>query len=258
MNAPATLPPPTRRPRAGSIAPPVPPLRNGDRMDADEFLRRYWATPEDFRAELIGGVVDVSSPAGSQSTPAEGHGDPLFDLITWLGMYRTVVSGVAGATDATTVLGPHAVPQPDACLRIQPEAGGQSGRTDDGLIAGAPEFVGEVSNSSTRTDLGPKLEDYRAAGVREYLVWRTADGELDWFVLRGAGDAARFEPLAENGGILKSEAFPGLWLDRAALLRREMRAVSATLRRGLESPEHHAFASRLEAALAARAAGDAP
>ena len=252
MTAPATLPPPTRKPRIDRAAVPVPPLRNGDRMDADEFLRRYWATPEDFRAELIGGVVYVSSPVS-----AEGHGDPLFDLIGWLAQYRMVVSGVIGATDATTVLGPRAVPQPDACLRIQPEAGGQSGRTDDGLIAGAPEFVGEVSNSSTRTDLGPKLEDYRAAGVREYLVWRTGDGELDWFVLRGAGDAARFEPLAEDGGILKSEAFPGLWLDRAALLRREMRAVSATLRRGLESPEHHAFASRLEAALAAHV-GDAP
>ena len=257
MTAPATLPP-TRRPRVVPIAPPVPPLRDGDRMDAEEFLRRYWATSEDFRAELIGGVVHVSSPAGLLKTPAEGHGDPLFDLITWLGIYRTSVSGVVGATDATTVLGPRAVPQPDACLRIQPEAGGQSGRTADDLIDGPPEFVAEVANSSTRTDLGPKLEDYRAAGVREYLVWRTADGELDWFVLRGTGDAARFEPLAGDGGILKSEAFPGLWLDRAALLRRDMRAVLAALRRGLESPAHHAFASRLEAALAAHAAGDAP
>ena len=228
------------------IAPPVPPLRDGDRMDAEEFLRRYWATPEDFRAELIGGTVHVSSPVS-----AERHGDPLFDLIGWLAQYRMVVSGVIGATDATVVLGPHAVPQPDACLRIQPEAGGQSGRTADALIDGAPEFVSEVSNSSARTDLDPKLEDYRAAGVREYLVWRTADGEVDWFVLRGAGETARFEPLAEDGGLLKSEAFPGLWLDRAALLRRDMRAVSAALRHGLESPGHHAFATRLESALAA-------
>ena len=247
MTAPVTLPPPTRRPRRPD--PPVPPLRDGDRMGADEFLRRYWATPEDFRAELIGGVVHVSSPAGLLKTPAEGHGDPLFDLITWLGMYRAVVSGVAGATDATTVLGPRAVPQPDACLRIRPEAGGQSGRTADGLIDGPPEFVAEVANGSTRVDLGPEREDYRAAGVREYLVRRTADGELDWFVLRGTGSAARFEPLPAGGGVLKSEMFPGLWLDRAALLRRDMAAVLAALDAGLASPEHAAFAAALSGKL---------
>jgi hypothetical protein len=41
--------------------------------------------------------------------------------------------------------------------------------------------------------------------------------------------------------LLKSRAFPGLWLDAGALLRGELKAVLATLRRGIESPEHAAF-----------------
>lgn len=37
-------------------------LQTGDRMTADEFMRVYEQTPEDFKAELIGGIVYVASP----------------------------------------------------------------------------------------------------------------------------------------------------------------------------------------------------
>ena len=37
-------------------------LHNGDRMTQAEFHRRYEKTTEDFRAELIGGIVYLSSP----------------------------------------------------------------------------------------------------------------------------------------------------------------------------------------------------
>jgi hypothetical protein len=43
------------------------------------------------------------------------------------------------------------------------------------------------------------------------------------------------------GGVLKSNEFPGLWLDTRALLRADRKSVLATLRRGLRSPEHRAF-----------------
>jgi hypothetical protein len=42
---------------AAATVPSVPPLETGDRLTRAEFLRRYRATPEGFKAELIEGVV---------------------------------------------------------------------------------------------------------------------------------------------------------------------------------------------------------
>jgi hypothetical protein len=51
-------------------------------------------------------------------------------------------------------------------------------------------------------------------------------------------------------GILRSEVFPGLWLDSAAFLRRDYQQVLAVLRQGIDSPEHAAFVAKLAAARA--------
>ena len=45
--------------------------------------------------------------------------------------------------------------------------------------------------------------------------------------------------------MFRSTIFPGLWLDKAALLRGDMATVLATLGRGLASPEHADFAATL-------------
>jgi hypothetical protein len=51
--------------------------------------------------------------------------------------------------------------------------------------------------------------------VREYLVWRVLDRQVDWFVLR----SQQYERLSQGtDGLLRSEAFPGLWLDPGALV----------------------------------------
>jgi hypothetical protein len=52
---------------------------------------------------------------------------------------------------------------------------------------------------------------------------------------------------ADADGVFRSEAFPGLWLDAAALLRGDLAAVVACVQRGTASPEHAAFAARLQA-----------
>ena len=49
----------------------------------------------------------------------------------------------------------------------------------------------------------------------------------------------RLEPDAD--GILKSRAFPGLWLDPAALGAGDMRRVLEVAERGLDDPAHAAF-----------------
>src|SRR5581483_3356767 len=135
-------------------------------------------------------------------------------------------------------------PQPDALLMIDPARGGHARVSPDDYVEGAPEWVGEIAASSTSFDLHTKLQVYRRNGVREYVVWRVLDQQLDWFVLA----AGAFQPLLPDAaGILRSPTFAGLWLDAAALLRGDMRQVLAVVQQGLASPEHAAFVRQLQA-----------
>jgi Uma2 family endonuclease len=218
---------------------PIPPLENGDRLTREEFERRYEAMP-DVRAELVEGVVYMSSPVSH-----EFHGGPHADLMTWAGVYKASTPGTSAADNTTVRLDLDNEPQPDVLLFVRPDHGGRVALTD-GYVHGAPELVAEVSASTASLDLGMKLNVYRRNQVAEYVVWRVYDDALDWFVLR----AGQFVPLAPDpaDGLLKSETFPGLWLDPAALLRRDLAAVLAALTRGLATPDHAAFAARLAAA----------
>jgi Uma2 family endonuclease len=113
----------------------------------------------------------------------------------------------------------------------------------------APELIVEVASSSVSYDLGPKLEAYRRNGVREYVVWRVLDREIDWFVLTN-GEYQRLE-LGANG-IYRSQVFPGLWLDRRALLESNHARVVQCVQLGLQTEEHAAFVKRLAAERARR------
>ena len=141
----------------------LPALENGDRLDQRTFHARYEAMPDDARAELIGGIVFMSSPQ-------------------------------------------------------KPRHGRYSVRVIHG-----------------------KKDDYEKAGVREYMVVALRTHKVFWFVRR----RGKFKELAPDAdGIVRSEAFPGLWLDPAALLRRDGKRLLAVLRQGLASPEHAAFVAK--------------
>jgi len=222
----------------GAVA--VRPLDSGDRLARDEFHRRYLAMPEGFRAELVEGVVYVPSPLRQRY-----HGRPHALLTAWAVRYSAATPGVDPGCESSVFLDDENEPQPDVLLRIVAERGGQSAETADGYIERAPELVGEVAASTASYDLHSKREAYRRNGVREYIVWRVFDREIDWFVLRDG----RFEAItADTDGLARSEVFPGLWLDARALVSGEMQTVFAAVDRGLASPQHAAFVERLERA----------
>jgi Uma2 family endonuclease len=229
--------------------PEVPPLRNGDRLTAEEFERRYDATPDLKKAELINGVVYMAPPV-----TLDEHGGPHFDLISWLGLYRMATPGVRGGDNATLRLPLANRPQPDACLIIEPSHGGQV-RIENRYIVGGPELVAEVAATSENYDLHDKLEVYRDNSVQEYVVWRVFDRAIDWFVLRGR----RYErlPLSPDG-LYKSEVLPGLWLDPAALVAGDMVKLSQAAQQGIASPEHAAFVARLQQAALPPSTGGGP
>lgn len=209
---------------------PVPALESGDRLTRAEFERRYAATPEKFKAELIEGVVYVASPV------RVFHGVPHADLVTWLGVYRTATPGVSAADNTTTRLDLDNEPQPDALLRI--EIGGTSTISDDGYIEGAPELVAEIATSSATIDLGAKKNAYRRNGVQEYLVWQTFENRFSWFRLQ-AEEFVLIEPDAD--GIIRSSSFPGLWLAVSALLDGSMIEVLNVLQLGIAEEAHQVF-----------------
>jgi len=217
--------------------PPIPPLRNGDRLTGVEFERRYEAMPDLKKAELIEGVVYVGSPV------SDDHGSPHFDMIGWLVFYRMATPGVKGSDNGTIRLDQDNRPQPDIHLRIL--HGGQAAVGAGRIVEGAPELVAEVALSSASYDLHDKLNTYRRNGAREYVVWRVEDGAIDWYVLR-EGRFDRVPPSPE--GHYRSEVFPGLWLDPAALVRGDLMTVFQVVQQGLATPEHAAFVLRLQQA----------
>jgi Uma2 family endonuclease len=208
-------------------------LEAGDRLSRAEFERRYERMPHVKKAELIEGIVYMSSPVR-----AKNHGLPQILLGGWLLNYAAETPGVECADNSTVRLDLDNEPQPDLILFKLPARGGQTRFSADDYIEGAPELVVEIVGSSTAYDLHAKKEAYRRNGVREYLAWITGPQRLVWWELR-EGEFQEIVPSA--GGVLKSAVFPGLWLDVQALLRGDKKAVLAMLRQGLDSPEHRAF-----------------
>lgn len=223
--------------RPAAPAAEIPPLENGDRLTRDEFERRYTAMPQLKRAELLRGIVYMPSPVR-----LDRHGEPQATLVGWLFLYKAMTPGIRTADNSTVRLGAESEPQPDALLMIPHERGGQASVDSEGYLAGAPELAAEVASSSVSYDLHVKLDVYREHGVREYVVWRVLDRSVDWFVLRGD----RYERLAPGpDGVLRSEAFPGLWLAPDALVGDDSARLIAVLQEGIASAEHASFVERL-------------
>ena len=213
---------------AASNAEPL--LEQGDRLTRDEFERRYRRMSRVKKAELVEGTVFMPSPVRVKK-----HAISHNHLSTLLGTYAAETLGIACCDNATVRLDLDNEPQPD--LALVKTKGGQTRFSDDDYVEGAPELVVEIVGSSAAYDLHQKKVAYRRNGVREYLAWITSENRVVWWELR---EGEYLEVVADAQGVLRSKIFPGLWLDTPALLKGDMKTVLATLRRGLESPEHAA------------------
>lgn len=209
-------------------------LHSGDCMSADEFHIAYSRMPEDFKAELVEGVVYVASPLGLE----HGRNHVSLNGIVWTYIVQT--RGTEAGDNTTVRLGKRSEPQPDLFLRILPEYGGQSSTTPGDYVGGAPELIVEVAHSSRAIDLNQKRRDYQRNGVLEYLVLDLEERQIRWFDL-----AADQELFADEQGIIRVRQFPGLWLNTAAIIAGDGVEMTVTLHEGLASPEHAAFVAEL-------------
>ncbi|WP_103670519.1 Uma2 family endonuclease [Pseudanabaena sp. BC1403] len=192
-------------------------LENGDRLDRVEFERRYTASSIK-KAELIEGLVYVASPL--RFTP---HAEPHGRIIGWLIAYQAMMTGLKVGIEPTVRLDADNEPQPDAVLF---RLGGNAQVDEDGYITGSPELIVEIAASTVSYDLHAKKRAYERNGVKEYIVWRTLDQAIDWFILEND----KYVELApDDAGIMHSREFEGLRLNVTAILNGDMSAVLKTL-----------------------------
>ncbi len=218
-----------------------PSLESGDRLTRAEFERRYRLRPDIRKAELIEGeVIVMSSPVSN-----ELHGEPHADVMGWLSVYKAATPGVRSGDNSTVRLDLDNEPQPDGLLRIATECGGRSRIDEDGYVAAAPELTAEIAASSASYDMHRKLNAYRRNEVQEYVVFLTEERRVRWFQLR---EGQYVQLPADSEGIVRSEVFPGLWLDVPAFLAGNLARVLEVLQRGIATSEHVAFVERLKQA----------
>lgn len=196
-------------------------FENGDMLSLGEFLRRY-ALSEFKRVELIEGVVHMPSPVRFSK-----HAAPDGLIHVWLGVYAAE-HGLEMCPNPTVLLDSENAFQPDALLCSKPRKGSRVWINKDDFLCGSPELVVEISASSVSIDLRDKLRVYRRCGVNEYIVWRTLDREIDWFVLE---DGQYVKLAADRHGRIHSRMFKGLTLDTAAALKMDKAKVLAALKR---------------------------
>lgn len=218
-------------------------LHCGDKMAQPEFHKAYCAMPEEYRAELIGGMVFEPSPLSLEHSDIHGY------LVAVFLAYAGRTKGLHAGDNATVILGPEDEVQPDAFLRILPGYGGRSqnvSRRDKSIstkalkyVKGAPELVAEVAHSSRAIDLHFKKERYRLAGVLEYLVVCLDPERVYWFNMSNGKE------FAPKFGIFRSQAFPGLWIDGKALLRCDYPALMESVDAGMRSTEYAQFLEKI-------------
>lgn len=214
----------------------VPPLRDGERLTRAEFLRRWDAMPDLKRAERVEGVVRLMPSPVSVA----GHARPHGRIATLIGLFEIATPGVMAYSDGTTHVDGDNDYQPDVALAILPEFGGQLAWSGE-YVDGAPDLVVEVSKASARRDRTVKRNVYRRNGVKEYLIWQPSKREFQAF----RNVAGEFLPHVPAKGVWRSEAFPGLRLNIAALAAGGGAAALATVQAGIASPEHAAFVAEL-------------
>ena len=216
----------------------IPPLRDGDRLDREEFHRRYEAMGEGAWAELIDSVVHLDRVPGDYTS-----GRTRATLSGWIGSYRLHTPNLQAAIHLTTFVDTRNVFQPAVSLMRSDTARQRLGK--DGYLRGSPDFACEVREGGDGcVDLNAKRLAYEQAGLGELLVvlldkpWR-----VRWLSLvHGAFADVHPDPA---DGLFKSRVFPGLWLDVDALFADDLQRLSAAVERGCATPEHAAFVERL-------------
>jgi Uma2 family endonuclease len=209
----------------------LPPLNNGDFLSRAEFEERYKTHPNLKKAELIEGVVYVSSPVSPR------HGAIHGDIVGWMSVYRAATPGVRIFDNTSLRLDADNEPQPDVAVVIDADPD----LIDEEYLETKPALIIEVAASSAAYDLHQKLHVYRRNGIQEYLVLLAHEQETRWHRWQ-EGTYTLLRP--DDDGILRSQILPGLWFHSEHFWQGDLAGLFAILQQGLASADHQAFTQR--------------
>ncbi len=219
-----------------------PPLRleNGDRLSKAEFLKRWNEQPSLNHAELLEGIVHLNAAA----IRCRDHGEPQYVMMRLLGTYCDVTPHIKVMGPSSIDLDDENFPEPDVVMYSTHPRLAQTKVDHEGYLVGPPELIVEIAASTASVDLHVKKDVYERAGVKEYLVWRTIEAGLDWFVLEnGLYVRNKVDPA---DGFMKSRVFPGLWIKEAVLLKMDVKQILASMQEGITSAAHQEFCEQQE------------
>ncbi len=176
----------------------LPRVAPGDRMTDEEFFQ---FAPEDRKAELIGGVLVMPSPA---QLPHEDRQGFLLTILRTFARHKRL--GVVLGSRTAVQLQTGEIYEPD--ILFVASARSQIIRREG--VFGPPDLVVELLSPGTATyDLGIKRRVYAQNGVRE--LWLIDPKGLDGsaFFQRGEGG---LKETALEANVLRSLAVPGFYL----------------------------------------------
>ena len=110
-------------------------------------------------------------------------------------------------------------------------------------LRGAPNFIADVLSSESSEEYLDRKQRFADAGVLEYLaIFDTQFLTWHWNTLTDDG----FELLtADDDGVIRSTALPGLWFPEAALSSRDWWTLMATISRGVTRQGHHDYMHKI-------------
>jgi Uma2 family endonuclease len=260
-------------------------FENGDTMTQEEFHRLYEQTPETFKAELVGGVVYISSPVyfhddqgnelsldnGDNLTQEEFHN--IYQHAP-PGLKAELVGGIVYMASPLKVThGSNHLPLGSLFFIYEAKTRGVE--------------AGDNTTIKLARDLEPQPDLYlrvlpacggRTRTVHDYVVGapeclaevavrsRSFDlnqkrveyqrhGVEEYLVVVAAERRLRWFDLAAGrehdipaDGIIRLATFPGLWIDVAAVFAKDSDQMLKVMEAGLATPEHAEFVLRLEMA----------
>jgi Uma2 family endonuclease len=177
------------------------------RADARYTYGDYLQWPDEYRCELIGGVIYDMSPA-----PTRRHQEVSMELSVQVGSFLRgrPCRAYAAPFDVRLPQADEADEEIDTVVRPDLVVICDEAKLDERGCRGAPDWVVEILSPHTaRKDQIRKRDLYEHHGVREYWLIQPLDGTLTLYRLRPDG---RFGPaeIVETSGETPVGVLPGL------------------------------------------------
>lgn len=110
---------------------------------------------------------------------------------------------------------------------------------EDKAFHGPPNLIIDIASENNKAVYQKRRDCFEKNKVQEYILLRETDSiKIEWNrLVNGKYELVK----ADDDGLIKSKALPGLWIPVNALQIRDLWVVMATIERGITRKEHHDF-----------------